>query len=32
MLDITLRFLFLIDSVQQVGRYCRKGICPIWAK
>jgi len=32
MLNITLFFLFLIDSVQEIGRYYRKGLCLVWAK
>jgi len=32
MFEITLLFLLLIDSVQQIARYYRKGICPVWAK
>jgi len=32
MFEITLFFLFLIVSAQQMIRYYRKGICPVWAK
>jgi len=32
MFEVTLFFLFLIDSVQQIIRYHRKGIFPVWAK
>jgi len=32
MIEITLLLLFLIDSVQQIVRYYRKGFCPVWAK
>ena len=32
MFEIICFFLFLVDSVHQIDRYCRKGICPIWAK
>jgi len=32
MFEITLFFLFLIDSVQQIAKYYSEGICPVWAK
>jgi len=32
MFEIPLFFLLLIDSVQKIARYYRKGVCPIRAK
>jgi len=32
MFEIIWFFLFLVDSVHQIARYYRKGICPVWAK
>jgi len=32
MFEITLFFIILIDTVQQIARYYNKGICPAWAK
>jgi len=32
MFEITLFFLLLIDSAQQIARYCRKVVCPVSAK
>jgi len=32
MFEIILFFLFLIDPVQLMARYYRKGICPVWTK
>ena len=32
MFEFTLFFLFLIDSMQQISRCYRKGVCPVWAK
>jgi len=30
--EIILFFFLFIDSVQQIARYYRKGVCPVWVK